>query len=212
MPDCKTCQQIKEKKGILYEDETAVALVPESAACKGHIIIAPKQHRQTLDETEDKETQHLFFLANFAASSQFQTIGAQGTNIIASSGNTYKDDGTHFTINVLPRKQNDGINFTVNGNKAEEAELDSISKKIKDKTDLIGVAKPKKEVIDLDKKPDLVIKEKEENTAEKRKSEDEQNKKENAEEKQDGKKEKESSPRTPKGEENYLIKQLRRIP
>jgi histidine triad (HIT) family protein len=224
MGECKYCQIVKNKTNAVYEDDNLVAIVPEKPATKGHIQVIAKKHLANMQEAGEKELEHIFYAASFAASSLFETLEAHGTNIIANTGGMLKKDG-HFHLDIIARKNNDSLNFMWTPKKLPEEEMKSVQGKIKDKADMIGIAK-KKEVFDLDRKEREKVEQHPEENKEK-KEEKEQAKEKSAEEAAKPKKtpeekdklsektyEENKEKKDSAGEDNesYLIKQLRRIP
>ena len=178
---CKICEwienkdNVREKDGVkvVYEDERTFAILSDDPKVLGHIMIFPKEHVKDISQVSEEMITHYFFVASFSATAVFEGLGAQGTNIIVNNGSNSERRFSHFCINVLPRKQEDGIEFKWEAKK--DINLEEIQSRIKDKAFTIGKEKKEEE-----KKPEIT-KEKEE--------------------------EKISSE-----EENYMIKQLKRIP
>jgi diadenosine tetraphosphate (Ap4A) HIT family hydrolase len=131
--ECVVCDKIKEKKAmIVYEDDNLIAILPSKPAVPGHVKVMPKQHVTQIDEMSEESVQDLFFLANFASSAVFDAAKAHGTNIILN-----ESEG-HLAIDVIPRKENDGINFTWKPKQLSPAEMDEMHNKITDKAFLVG--------------------------------------------------------------------------
>jgi len=211
--ECKYCELVKSKKNLLYEDDALVAIVPEKPITKGHVQVIAKKHHKNIQEIEDKELEHIFYTASFAATSLFENLEAQGTNIIANTGSMMKGEG-HFHIDVVARKSDDGLNFLWTPNKLPDAEMQQVQERIKDKCDMIGVEKKEKEVVDLDKGPEKLEfteeKPSEEKGKEKKEVPSEEEQRYKKEEKE--KKEKEKQKEEKEEKESYLVKQLRRVP
>jgi diadenosine tetraphosphate (Ap4A) HIT family hydrolase len=121
----------KENKDMLYEDELGFALL--SDATLGHIKVFPKKEVKKVQDLDDATLEHLFLIASYAATVVFETLGAEGTNIVAHSN---KDS---FYIDVLPRKMNDGLGIRAEPKAIPEAEVEDAKNRIKDKADYIGV-------------------------------------------------------------------------
>jgi histidine triad (HIT) family protein len=120
-----TCPICEPKGKILYEDEH-LRIMHEKQASRGHILIAPKQHLTLADDITDQLMEHLFFAANYASAILFELTGAHGTNIIMTEGNE------HVHLDIIERKQDDGLNFLWKPKKLSNEEMDSALKKIKD--------------------------------------------------------------------------------
>lgn len=179
--NCIICDKIKEKKAmIIYEDDNLVAILPSKPAVPGHVKIMPKQHFTAIDDMGDELVKDLFFLANFASTAVFEVAKAHGTNIILN------ENDNHLAIDVIPRKENDGLNFMWKPKQISPAEMDQIAGKIADKAFIVGKKQePSPIIVRPDAQPE--IKQKEEKLQEPLKEEK-------------------------KGKINYLLKHLIKIP
>jgi len=146
---CIICQiadsKIPSKK--IYEDELVVAVLDVNGANPGHCFVMPKNHYPILEQVPDAEIGRLFGVSNKISSAIFEALGVQGTNIFVANGLPAGQTVAHFTINVIPRKENDGINLQWQPKQLTEEEMSTVEIKLKDQTRNIGVA-PKD-----DKKP-----------------------------------------------------------
>ena len=122
---------MKEKEEVLYEDEVGVVLVGD--AILGHITVHPKKHITKIGELEDAELEHLFTIANLSSTVVFETLGAQGTNIVAHNG----AHDEHVSINVIPRNMNDDLNLHWEAKVLAEEEMKDALERIKDKADYL---------------------------------------------------------------------------
>lgn len=137
---CETCEIIKGRKGeVLYEDSLVYIVLSEKPSAEGHLIIHPKKHAISVDELSKEEMNHLLQVANICASSMFDTLGAHGTNILMNEGELFNE---HLSLNVVARKQDDGLNFNWTPKELDQGKMDSALKGIKDKADLIGMEAP----------------------------------------------------------------------
>jgi histidine triad (HIT) family protein len=140
--NCVVCDKIKEKKAmIVYEDDNYIAILPSKPAVPGHVKIMPRQHFTQLDEMSEDLVEGLLFLANFASTAVFDAAKAHGTNIILN------ESDSHLAIDVIPRKENDGLNFTWKPKQITPAEMDDIHNKIKDKAFLVGKKEEPQQII-----------------------------------------------------------------
>ncbi len=138
MANCAVCEKIREKKArIVYEDEELIAVLPSKPAVLGHIKIMPKKHATRIDELSPELFQSMMFLSNFASSSVFDVFKAHGTNIILN-----ESEG-HLAVDVIPRKDGDGMNFLWAPKQLAPEEFDTVMAKIKDKAFVIGKSEKK---------------------------------------------------------------------
>ncbi|MBN2052598.1 HIT family protein [Candidatus Woesearchaeota archaeon] len=137
---CVVCDKIKEKKAlIVFEDDNLIAILPAKPSAPGHVKIMPKQHFTKLEELSDDVVEELFFLANFASSAVFETVKAHGTNIIMN------ESENHLSLDVIPRKEGDGMNFLWKPKKLNQFDMDEAHAKIKDKAFVVGKTEMKEE-------------------------------------------------------------------
>jgi histidine triad (HIT) family protein len=161
---------------VVFEDRDVIAFLKEKPAAFGHIVLTTKRHYTILEQVPDFEINHIFLVANKLASAVFEALGCGGTNIIVQNGSGAGQLHPHFCVEIIPRRENDGLNFQWATKQLSEEEMSTVELTIKQETDslVIGAGEKSKEVVE-DKKEAKTISEK-------------------------------------SGEENYLLKSLRRIP
>jgi len=162
------------QKNILkiFEDDKVVAMLELNPVAKGHIIVMPKEHYPIIEQVPDYIIDHLFRIVNKISIVLFEALKAQGTNILINNGIAAGQDTAHFSVNIIPRMQNDGINIQWNPKQLSEEEISTIELELKNQASAIG---------EFEKEKDVPLKIQEAETI-------------------------------PEDEENYMIKQLRRIP
>lgn len=141
--ECQLCKAIERKERVVYEDTAVVALAPEQPTVLGHIMVLPKQHVENIDELPEEVAVQLNFVVSYAASAIFEAAGAQGTNIIALNGKIQGKKYAHFAFDILPRKENDDLNFQWKPKQMQPQDLDGIYKSLKDKADYINAKQEK---------------------------------------------------------------------
>jgi len=137
---CIICQiignVIPSKK--IYEDRLALAVLDVNGANPGHCFVMPKNHYPIMEQVPDIEIEKLFQISNKVSGAIFESLGAQGTNIFVANGVPAGQTVAHFTINVIPRKQNDGINLQSQPKQLSEEEISTVELKLKEQTKNIG--------------------------------------------------------------------------
>jgi diadenosine tetraphosphate (Ap4A) HIT family hydrolase len=140
MAECKKCKLLEKKKNVIYEDDIAIAVLGDTAV--GHVRVYPKKHVQKLEELDDKEAEHIFIVASYAATMVFEALGGQGgTNILVKN----MPEEEHVTIEVVPRTVGDDLNFQWEPKQLSEDEMKDASNRIKDKCDFIDQKQKKGE-------------------------------------------------------------------
>ncbi|MFA6088558.1 MAG: hypothetical protein WC755_01715 [Candidatus Woesearchaeota archaeon] len=126
-----------EPSKIIYEDASCAVTFGGSAQFHVKIISKEKVSHSSLMSPDN--FCHMFFVANFAATSAFEILSAQGTNILVNN------ESDNYCIDVIPRKENDGLNFSWQmGKQADPVELNDIASKIKDELFLLEQAEKNK--------------------------------------------------------------------
>ena len=137
---CIVCQiasgRVPSKK--VYEDDLALAVLDVNGANPGHCFVLPKNHYPILEQVPDAEIGKLFSIANKVSTAIFESLGAQGTNIFVANGLPAGQTVAHFTINVIPRKENDGINLQWQPRQLSEEEMSTVELKVKEQAKNIG--------------------------------------------------------------------------
>ena len=138
--NCIVCQIIENKipSKKIYEDELVMAVLDVNGSNPGHCFILPKAHYPIIEQVPNNEVGRLFQVSNKISSAIFETLGAQGTNIFAANGIPAGQTVAHFTINVIPRKDNDGINLQWQPKQLSEEEMSTVELKLKEQTKNIG--------------------------------------------------------------------------
>ncbi len=171
---CLICQivegEVPSKK--IYEDDDIVAILDYNGANPGHSFVIPKQHTPILEQIPSPIIGSLFNVANKISSAIFDTLKVQGTNIFVANGIPAGQKVAHCMVNVIPRKENDGINLQWPPKQLSEEEMSTIELKIKEEIGSIGFSEAPKQ---KQEKPKQISEE-------------------------------------VSGEDNYLLKQLKRIP
>ena len=129
---CIFCQIVEGKiqSRKVYEDDKIVAILDINPANPGHILLLTKEHYSIMPQVPDDEVAHIFMAAKSLSNSMLRSIDAQGTNIIVANGVAAGQRAQHFMVHVIPRKANDGVNFTLPQKSMDLGEIESIGNKL----------------------------------------------------------------------------------
>lgn len=141
---CVICDAVKGKQGLLFEDEHLAILLAPKPSVAGHIWLIPKQHAAILEQIPDFVMGKLFDKANKVSIAVFETLGAEGTNILVNNGVAAGQKDNHCVVHVLPRRDKDGLNFQWQPKQLSEEEMSTIELKLKDEAKKIGVFEKEK--------------------------------------------------------------------
>jgi histidine triad (HIT) family protein len=143
---CLICQIVANKVPAykIYEDDLTLAILDVNGANPGHCFVIPKNHYPIIEQVPDQELANLFTVANKISSSIFENLKVQGTNIFVANGIPAGQIVAHFMINVIPRKDNDGVNLQWKPKQLTEEEMSTVELKLKEQIKNISVGKIEK--------------------------------------------------------------------
>ena len=155
---CAICEIFNKKEvfKLIYEDNICTALLHENPANYGHILIIPKNHYVILEEVPDDIVEHIFSVANLISSTLFESLNIQGTNILVNNGADAGQENPHFIVNIIPRTENDNINFEWSAKPASEDDLKTAELKLSQYTQKIIFEKEKPKPIEISKEPEEI--------------------------------------------------------
>ncbi|MBI2650761.1 HIT family protein [Candidatus Woesearchaeota archaeon] len=129
---CIFCQIIagKVQSRKVYEDEKVIALLDINPANPGHVLLLTKEHYSIMPQIPDDEVSYVFMVSKALSNSMLRSIDAQGTNVIVANGIAAGQRAQHFMAHIIPRKENDGINFTLPQKAMEQNEVEAVGNKL----------------------------------------------------------------------------------
>jgi len=129
---CIFCQiisgNVQSKK--IYEDEHVIGVLDINPANPGHILVMPKEHYSIMPQIPDDEINHIFIVAKSLSNTSLRALEVQGSNIMVANGIAAGQKAQHFMVHVIPRKENDGINFQLPQKTNSEEELQKVSESL----------------------------------------------------------------------------------
>ncbi|MBU0980184.1 MAG: HIT family protein [Nanoarchaeota archaeon] len=148
MTESPIVKGLKEGKlMVVYEEDDIVVFLDPAPVTPGHMVVAPKDHYTIVEEVPDWLMGRMGEIANKASTAAFETLGAKGTNILIHNGTPAGQELNHLTINVIPRFDNDGLNFMWQPKQLTEEEMSTVELTLKQETELIGQFETKKPAV-----------------------------------------------------------------
>jgi len=95
---------------IVAETDDCIALVPSNMAAKGHLLLIPKQHCETIFDTPDDILASIMSFAKKLSLNLQDGADVSGVNLLHASGHSAQQSIQHFHIHLLPRFEHDGLN------------------------------------------------------------------------------------------------------
>jgi histidine triad (HIT) family protein len=92
---------------VALADEVAVAFLDARPVFKGHLLVAPREHHQTLADLPAPLVTALFERVQRISAAMPAALGAQGSFVAAN--NVVSQSVPHFHVHVVPRTKGDGL-------------------------------------------------------------------------------------------------------
>ncbi len=156
--DCEYCDiaERKSKAQILYEDEEVIVAVKDLVLIPGQITVFPRKHFTILEIVSDDILLQCSAAASKVSQAVFESLEAQGTNILVQNGLGAGQKVPHFAVEVIPRREGDGLNLQWPPREVPEDELEIVLQQLQADVKKLGdlTAEKKKEEA-TEKKADL---------------------------------------------------------
>jgi histidine triad (HIT) family protein len=92
---------------IVARDETTIAFLDRSPVFKGHVLVVPRQHIETLPDLAPDEVGPLFEMVRRISAVIPDALGADGT--WTANNNVVSQSVPHLHVHVVPRRRGDGL-------------------------------------------------------------------------------------------------------
>lgn len=101
---CVFCRIIggEEMVSLVYEDERAIAFLDIQPASRGHTLVVPKDHHETLFDLPDDLSSHCIEVARRIAPGILAATGAHALNLFSPNGHVGGQDVPHFHWHLIP--------------------------------------------------------------------------------------------------------------
>lgn len=121
----------------IYEDELVLAFLDISPICKGHTLIIPKEHFESISAIPENICGRITHLAGRIGTAFKRTLDVDGFNLHLSDGKCAGQVVMHAHMHVVPRHPEDGFHWNWRQLKySSDDEKNEIAEKIKSKLKL----------------------------------------------------------------------------
>ncbi len=114
----------------VYEDEDCAVILDAGPASKGHALVIPKEHYADITQAPSELVGKCFALAARLGAVMKRTLGADGFNVVANTGEAAGQTVMHMHIHVIPRYAGDGPMCSWTPNEADAQENEQIAKRL----------------------------------------------------------------------------------
>ena len=134
MGDCLFCAIASgdHPAEIVLADDVVVAFLDSRPVFKGHVLVIPRDHYETLPDLPAELVGPLFTRVQRASAALPAALGAQGTFVALN--NVVSQSVPHLHVHVVPRTRGDGLRgfFWPRQRYADEAEAAAYAQRIRD--------------------------------------------------------------------------------
>lgn len=134
--NCIFCKIINKEipSQVIFEDDICLAILDINPATKGHILLMPKEHYMMMPMVPDQVLGHLTVMSKYLSDLIKATFeDCKDTTVFIANGAAAGQQSQHFMQHIIPRYDNDNINFDIKGEKLNPEELKSLAEKFQQK-------------------------------------------------------------------------------
>lgn len=115
---CVFCDIVHKESpaSVVFENDDFLAFSPLEHVSKGHTLVIPKVHAESLFDIDDETLAKITVLSKKLAAQLVKEHGATGVNILHASGKDAQQSVPHFHLHIVPRYPNDGLDLWLKNN------------------------------------------------------------------------------------------------
>jgi len=109
MENCVFCKIVRGEipNYTVYEDEFVLAFLDINPCTKGHTVVVLKNHKETLEEYEEKDLTTLFPVIQKVVKKLGEKLGVKDYTIGMNNGSLAGQLVPHMHIHIIPRYEGD---------------------------------------------------------------------------------------------------------
>jgi histidine triad (HIT) family protein len=110
-PSCLFCKIVADHLPAtkVMEDERTIAFMDINPATRGHALVIPRSHARDVQDIDAEDLAACARTAQRVATAARERLGAEGINLMQSSGQAAWQTVFHFHIHVIPRYADDPL-------------------------------------------------------------------------------------------------------
>ena len=148
--ECEYCDILagKSKAELVYEDDIVAVVVKDMVFTPGQITVFPRKHFTIMEQVPDEILTKCLAVADKTSRAVFEIFQAEGTNILIQNGLGAGQKVPHFALEVIPRREGDGLNLQWQPKEIGEDDLDITAHQLSEEIAKLGdfIAPQKKEM------------------------------------------------------------------
>ena len=131
--DCIFCKIVEGKipSAKLYEDSVVLAFLDIMPANRGHSLVIPKKHYETLLDIPEAELKKLIAELYKLTKAVVKATNAEGFNVFMNNKKVAGQVVPHAHFHIVPRFSNDGLELKWPSKKYGKGEIEALKEEIK---------------------------------------------------------------------------------
>jgi len=111
--ECVFCRILARKapSQIVYEDAKYVAFLDAFPFSRGHTLVCPKKHGETIWDMEEADIAELFQVASRVSKAVIAAVGGDGFRFVQNNGEAADQAVAHVHVHVIPVRMADRQRF-----------------------------------------------------------------------------------------------------
>ena len=107
--ECVFCSETTLNIEKFYEDENFIAIYNIRPVVKGHCLVIPKRHIESMLELNEKERMDFISFSNKAIFIALKYANANDLDFLLQKGENAGQSIKHLHFHIMPRKKNDSL-------------------------------------------------------------------------------------------------------
>jgi histidine triad (HIT) family protein len=135
--ECIFCRIVSKKapSKIVYEDEKYIAFLDAYPFSRGHTLVCPKAHGETIWDMDEADIAGLFRVASRVSKAVVAAVEADGFRFVQNNGEAANQVVAHVHVHVIPVKMADRGRF-VGRRRFSDEEMAEAAESIKNRLSL----------------------------------------------------------------------------
>ena len=116
----------------VYEDDDVIAILDISQVTKGHTLVIPKKHYESILDCPKNLLHKVLDVAQRIAQAEVALLGAKGVNVLTNAGEMAGQSVPHFHVHVIPRYigGEGGFRLEMKGSDTSKLDLPALASQI----------------------------------------------------------------------------------
>jgi histidine triad (HIT) family protein len=112
--NCIFCQIVSRKapSNVVYEDDRYIAFLDIYPFSRGHTLVCPKEHGETIWDMKESDIADLFQVASKVSKAVVNAVQADGFRFVQNNGEAANQVVAHVHVHVIPVKMEDKGRFS----------------------------------------------------------------------------------------------------